>query len=236
MKEKKRLLASTTLDGNSKRILFDLLVDDSQELKNKNESLNKFVRYYCESYNKYLVPKELEKLAKECRIGYINYISTIAISGSTLFNMDKDFDLSENGDGISISSSNYFSLKDKLINTEELYITDKNKDINLILISKMSKEEVNLLKNLYLDFMEAEWKYKNFLVQYKDRYKLEYFPSINTWDALYKLNPEWYDLLYNHLTNFKDSDLLSKTKFDKEINEANDINILMKKVYKYINE
>lgn len=234
MKERKRLLALTTLDRNNKRILFDLLINDSQELKNKNESLNKFVRYYCESYNKYLVPKELEKLVKNCRPGYINYISAIAISGSKLFNMDKDYDLSENGCGISISTSNYFSLENKLINVGELYTEDK--DINLILISKMSEEEFNLLKNLYLDFMEAEWKYKNFMVEYKDRYKLEYFPSINTWDALYKLNPEWYDLLYNHLTNFKDCDLLSKTKFDKEINEANDINILMKKVYKYINE
>ena len=236
MKDKKRLLASTILSRDNKRMLFDLLIDNSQELKNKGESLDKFIKYYCESYNKYLVPKELEVLVKKCHNGFINYISAIAISGSTLFNMDKNFDLSEDGCGISISSSNYFSLKNKLINTEELYITDKNKDINLILISKMSKEEVNLLKNLYLDFMEAEWKYKNFLVQYKDRYRLECFPSINTWDALYKLNPEWYDLLYNHLTNFKGCDLLSKTKFDKEINETSDINILMKKVYKYINE
>jgi len=240
---KKRLLASTPLDKNNKAILFDLLTRNSKEIKDRDEARNKFTEYFCEVYNKYLIPKELAKDAKRCHKEYIKYINNVSIAGHILFGMDEEYN--EEKEGISVSTNNYICFSNvRLIDIEEIYKkNDKDQvDICVILVSKMSEEDFNLLKDLYCSFIVAEWKYKNYMREYRGI--VECFPGINTWDALYNLNPEWYDLLYNHLTYYRgkfagdddSSDLLSKTKFDREINEVSNIDVLMKKVFNYINE
>jgi len=244
-KDKKRLLASTPLSSSDKNVLFELLTGDSQYRKDKNESKQKVIIYFIELYNKYLIPKELAEDIKNSSVGFIKYLYDFVLSGN-LFDIENSYCPEDFKGNFSISTTQLFKLNDPLVDIRYLNSKASDRkyvekvDVSAMLIKKLNKEEKYLLKSLYCDFIECDWRDRNYLREYKS-YGFGCFPTINTWDALYKLNPDWYDLLYNYLTYYKlqsgsDNDLLSKTKFDREINEAEDIDYLMKKLINYINE
>lgn len=237
---KQRLLASTPITRSDKAILFDLLHKNSQEYKDREESRIKLTEYFTELYNKYLIPIDLVEDVKKSVKGFIYLSYNFALSGKELFDMD-DFYKPDDAAKFTIRTDYVISLEDPIIDVSFIYAGDKKGfNINKLLRKKLKKEELNILKNLYCNLIENEWRADNYLKEYRG---YECFPDIKTWDHLYKFNPEWYDLLYNHLTyygskkiNVDDCDLLSKTQFDREINEAENIDVLMKKVFNYINE
>lgn len=241
-KDRKRLLASTTLSRSEKSILFDLLLKSSQEYKDSIDSEKKFITYFSELYNKHLIPKELAKDIKNSTKGFVRYISGICLSGSTIFDMETTYSPDDAEDNFSIPTTQSFKLDPFLVDVRYLIVKDDKSivkvDVGTLLMKKLSKGEKNLLKSLYCDYIENNWREKNYLREYKG---YECFSTVSTWDALYKLNPDWYDLLYSNLTyhslgSGSEYDLLSKTKFDKEINEAESIDILIRKLINYINE
>lgn len=237
---KQRLLASTQITRSEKAILFDLLHKNSQEYKNSEESRIKLAEYFVELYNKYLIPSDLVDDIKKSIKGFVYYTWGYELSGKELFDMEDNYKPDDTAK-FSITTDHMISLEDPIIDITYMYSDSKKSfNINKLLKKKLKKEELNLLKNLYYTLIENEWKADNYLREYKG---YECFPDIKTWDHLYKFNPVWYDLLYNHLTYYnsdkidvEDCDLLSKTQFDREINEAESIDILMKKVFNYINE
>lgn len=241
---KRRLLSSKLITKYEKSILFELLTKNSKIYNDELIAEENFSKYFTELYIKYLIPKDLIKLEKKCSCEFVYKLSGIGISGSELFDMDPyyipDYYTKDN---FSISTVQSFKFKKPLIDIRYLYIKDNDKicDFNIgkTLIDKLDKKEKKLLRNLYCDFIENTWKKNNYLREYRG--SCEFFPNISTWDSLYTLNPEWYDLLYNYLTyynsdKFNDCDLFSETVYDREINDSKSIDELMKKVINFINE
>ena len=88
-KIKQRLLGgSKLLTKDEKRLLFDLLTDNSKVNKDRLEADKKLSTYFSELYIKYLVPKDILSLEKKCHPEFINKIGGIYIEGSKLFNID----------------------------------------------------------------------------------------------------------------------------------------------------
>ena len=241
-KIKQRLLGgSKLLTKDEKRLLFDLLIDNSKVNNDRLEADKKLSMYFSELYIKYLVPKDILSLEKKCHPEFINKIGGIYIEGSKLFNID--FIYVKEGytkDDYSITTDQYIQFSKPLVDVRCIYEKDNDKirefDVGKALMSKLNEKEKYLLKSLFCDLIECNWNKLTYLQEYRGNW--EYFPNLTTWDSLYKLNPDWYDLLYNHLTyNNKDRyNQFSETLYDIEINEAENIDKLIKKVIKYINE
>lgn len=230
MKNQRRLLRSKVLTKDEKSILFNLIITESKERNDRVILEEKFTIYFTDLYIKYLIPKDLYKLSKKCHSDFIQEISKITIHRSEISSI-LNIDLED-----CIDTTIVFSKP--LIDIRYLYEKDINSVYNLniieILIKKLNNKELFIFKDLYYNFMESKKKELEYIQLYKKGYN-NFFPNIDTWDSLYKLNRDWYNKLYDYLSSHNYYSF-NKTLYDIEINEEKNLNNLMKKVINLINE
>ena len=186
------MIITKNLLDHERRSLYYHIINDTEEYKSYEESYKYLVDYLKKLINKYIINENLKRLLDAGCFRFCRTINSIYIYYDTLglalkdpfgYKFDESFTI-----GISTSLYIDFSEDDKNDCVFPFFTLED-------LLKKCTENEIDTLKELYLNHLNKSSIYNNYQKSSKYSWVESYFPGIHTWKDVYDINVNWYNYL-----------------------------------------
>lgn len=215
-KDKSKLISRDILLSTYKELL------DNSGLKKKLAILEKLIKeLVVELYRKYVFSEELlhlfdksKKIAKTMRFIDVNF-QVLGLCDSSQYYPNKILTLDSGTPiGFVVSINRWVNIEDDYLESLPMCGDDTYKLMNVI--DKFTPEEVDVLKNAYIDLFKATYAIRNFKGG-QDKYLPE---NIKTYGQLHDYDIEIFEIAYNKFIQQRDE---LKAENDESRLDKNDI-------------
>jgi len=200
-----------------KRFLYEELKQREKERLHLDKYNKRIANYLEDLYKKYLIPEKLKSLYPECsRVCNKIYGLTIDFSSIGVDKVyPKDIEFTENKGLIDIKGckilGSFIDVRDLILPDDGSFNEYNRSEFIDLLKPHLENEEITILRNLCYEYLERLSIVENYLREYVDNFgwwnPYPFKKTFSTYYSLYKLNPDWYEIVYKEFIENRENNM-----------------------------